>query len=81
MRVAAAIGVIVVASTAALTLRSLEVVTGHGGCTYGYSGCDRIWGHPAWADIAAVVVALAGVAIVVGIAAIRNPRFAKPSYY
>jgi hypothetical protein len=50
----------------------------HGGL-YGSHPATTIRRHPSWEDPVAVLIAIGGIAIAVGIIAFRNPRFANLS--
>ena len=92
MRLAAAIGVIAIAFSAAIYIHQRHTWTKPGlvqaGTTSGYGSgglaTPTIYGsvsqHPSWEDPVAILIATGGVAIAAGILTARRKTFAKPSY-
>ena len=82
MRYALAIAVVAVAWSAALYLhqrRETEYVfANHAPCGTPGQPCTKKV-HPSWEDPVAVLLALGGLAVAVGIGATGRPNFAKPS--
>jgi hypothetical protein len=82
VKFAAAIAVIAVAFSAAGYIHQRHILTvGNQNADLGrgtYAAPMIVQRHPAWEDPAAVLVALGGVAVALGIVTER-PRFAKPS--